>query len=152
MTGRPSFPGPLGGDRLVEESTHEGADGLEHLALDPSRIEGVDIDEDAMRDWYQVESARGEVQAARCLAMFSGFLSWCSKQRDYRDLVHSDAAKPRLLSDLLPPSVSRTDALEASQLPAWFAAARVLPVSGWSCWNLRFSQSARESARSSRRE
>jgi integrase len=83
----------------------------------------VDIDEDAMRDWYQVESARGQVQAARCLAMFSGFLSWCSKQRDYRDLVHSDAAKPRLLSDLLPPSVSRTDALEASQLPAWFAAA-----------------------------
>ncbi len=82
----------------------------------------VEIDEDAMRDWYQVESARGKVQAARCLAMFSGFLSWCSKQRDYRDLVERDAAKPRLLSDLLPPSTSRTDALEASQLHAWFAA------------------------------
>jgi len=83
----------------------------------------VDIDEDAMRDWYQIESERGRVQAARALAMFSGFLSWCSNQREYRDLVQRDAAKPRLLSDLLPPSKSRTDALEASQLPAWFAAA-----------------------------
>ncbi len=83
----------------------------------------VDIDEDLIRDWYLVEAERGPAQAARALAMFSGFFSWCTKQREYRDLVQRDAAKPRHLTDVLPASRSRTDALEASQLRAWFAAA-----------------------------
>lgn len=83
----------------------------------------VEIDEDLMRDWYLVEVERGPAQAARALAMFSGFFSWCAKQREYRDLVQRDAAKPRHLTDVLPASRSRTDALEASQLRAWFNAA-----------------------------
>lgn len=83
----------------------------------------VDVGEDLLRDWYMVEAERGSAQAARALAMFSGFFSWCAKQREYRDLVQRDVAKARHLTDVLPARRSRTDALEASQLRAWFAAA-----------------------------
>lgn len=85
------------------------------------------IDQDVMRDWYAVERKRGATQAARALAMFAGFLSWCSTRREYRDLVNRDAAKASELQDMLPAKNVRTDALELAQLPAWFKAVEELP-------------------------
>lgn len=85
------------------------------------------VDQDVMRDWYAVERKRGATQAARAMAMFAGFLSWCATKREYRDLVDRDAAKSSRLQDILPGKVIRTDALEMSQLPAWFAAVQRLP-------------------------
>ena len=38
------------------------------------------IDQDTIRDWYSNEAKRAPVQAARAVAMFSGFLSWCDPQ------------------------------------------------------------------------
>lgn len=93
---------------------------LMHLRL-------AQIDQDVMRDWYAVERKRGTTQAARAMAMFAGFLSWCATKREYRDLVDCDAAKSSGLQDILPGKVIRTDALEMSQLPAWFAAVQRLP-------------------------
>lgn len=80
------------------------------------------IDQDLMRDWYSVERKRGPTQAARALAMFSGFLTWCSTRKEYRNLVNRNAAKASELQDMLPAKLVRTDALEFAQLPAWFAA------------------------------
>jgi integrase len=87
----------------------------------------MDIDQDMMRDWFTLERQRGPTQAARALAMFAGFLSWCSTKRQYRGLVHADAAQASKLQDILPAKTFRTDALEVSQLPAWFAAVQQLP-------------------------
>ena len=81
----------------------------------------VDIDQDAIRDWYAYEQKRAPVQAARAVAMFSGFLSWCATRKEYRDLVDKTCARASELGDILPPSKHRTDALEPDQLPAWFA-------------------------------
>ncbi|WP_374662129.1 tyrosine-type recombinase/integrase [Inhella sp.] len=79
------------------------------------------IDQDTIRDWYLSESNRAPIQAARAVAMFSGFLSWCATRREYRALVNKEAARASDLNDVLPASRSRTDALEAEQLAAWFA-------------------------------
>lgn len=87
----------------------------------------TDIDQDTMRDWYAAERKRGPMQAARTLAMFAGFLTWCSTKREYRALVNRDAAKASELQDMLPAKKVRTDALELAQLPAWVKAVEELP-------------------------
>ena len=78
------------------------------------------IDQDTIRDWYAGEKKRAPVQAARAVAMFSGFLSWCATRKEYRGLVNRDCARASELGDVLPAAKRRTDAIEIDQLPAWF--------------------------------
>ena len=78
------------------------------------------IDQDTIRDWYANEAKTAPVQAARAVAMFSGFLGWCATKKDLRALVNKEAARARELSDMLPGKAPRRDALEIAQLPAWF--------------------------------
>jgi integrase len=91
-----------------------------HLAaLMPLRL--ASIDQDTIREWYAKEAKTAPIQAARAVAMFSGFLGWCSTKKDLRALVHKDAARASELGDVLPGVNKRRDALEIDQLPAWFA-------------------------------
>jgi integrase len=91
-----------------------------HLAaLMPLRL--ADINQDAIRDWYSNEAKRGPVQAARAVAMFSGFLSWCGTRKEFRGLVDKTAARASELADVLPAARRRVDKVELEQLPAWFA-------------------------------
>lgn len=79
------------------------------------------IDQDAIRDWYASEAKTAPIQAARAVAMFSGFLGWCATKKDLRALVQKDAARASELGDVLPGVNKRRDALEIDQLPGWFA-------------------------------
>ena len=79
------------------------------------------IDQDVIRDWYAREAKTAPIQAARAVAMFSGFLGWCSTKKDLRPLVNRTAARASELGDVLPGVNKRRDALEIDQLPAWFA-------------------------------
>ena len=91
-----------------------------HLAaLMPLRL--ASIDQDIIRDWYASEATTAPIQAARAVAMFSGFLGWCATKRDLRGLVQKDAARASELGDVLPGVNKRRDAVEIDQLPAWFA-------------------------------
>lgn len=92
-----------------------------HLAaLMPLRL--ASIDQDTIRDWYAREAKTAPIQAARAVAMFSGFLGWCATKKDLRALVQKDAARASELGDVLPGVNKRRDALEIDQLPGWFAA------------------------------
>lgn len=91
-----------------------------HLAaLMPLRL--ASIDQDTIRDWYRTEAKTAPIQAARAVAMFSGFLNWCATKPDLRALVHKDAARASELGDVLPGVNKRRDAVEIDQLPGWFA-------------------------------
>jgi len=79
------------------------------------------IDQDVIRDWYAYEAQSAPIQAARAVAMFSGFLGWCATKKDLRALVNKDAARASQLGDMLPGVNKRRDALEMDQLRAWFA-------------------------------
>ena len=79
------------------------------------------IDQDTIRDWYASEARTAPIQAARAVAMFSGFLGWCATRKEFRGLVQKDAARPSELGDMLPGVNKRNDALEIAQLPGWFA-------------------------------
>ena len=48
----------------------------------------VSIDQDVIREWYAYEAKTAPIQAARAVAMFSGFLGWCATKKDLRALVN----------------------------------------------------------------
>lgn len=79
------------------------------------------INEDTLKEWYDREAENGKHQAARALMMFRGFMRWCASKREYRDLADRDAGKAAAIVQSLPPSKPRTDALEAAQVPGWWA-------------------------------
>lgn len=81
----------------------------------------VEIDADTVREWFGKEKRRGPIQAARAVAMLSGFLGWCATRPEFREFVDPDCARSPDVVRLLPATRKRRDALEEGQLSAWFA-------------------------------
>ena len=81
----------------------------------------AEVNEDALKIWYDREAKSGKHQAARALMMFRGFLRWCSARPAYRAVVDRDAGKAAAIVEALPANIRRTDALEGAQLPGWWA-------------------------------
>lgn len=79
------------------------------------------VNEDALKSWYDREAVAGKHQAARALMMFRGFLRWCAARPEYRSLTDRDAGKAAAIVENLPSNTRRTDALEAAQVPGWWA-------------------------------
>ena len=79
------------------------------------------VNEDTLKSWYDREAVAGKHQAARALMMFRGFLRWCSARPEYRSLTDRDAGKAAAIVENLPSNTRRTDALEAAQVPGWWA-------------------------------
>jgi len=79
------------------------------------------INEDTLKSWYDREAVAGKHQAARALMMFRGFLRWCAARPEYRNLTDRDAGKAAAIVENLPSITRRTDALEAAQVPGWWA-------------------------------
>lgn len=80
-----------------------------------------ELTEDALKAWFDREALAGKHQAARALMMFRGFLRWCAARPEYRALVDRNAGTAASIVEALPSSIRRTDALEAAQVPGWWA-------------------------------
>lgn len=80
------------------------------------------VNEEALAAWHQREADSGKHQAARALMMFRGFLRWCATRSEYRNLTDREAGRAPAILDALPSNTKRTDALEAAQVPDWWAA------------------------------
>jgi integrase len=81
----------------------------------------ADVNEDSLKSWYDLEALLSKHQAARALMMFRGFLRWCSARPEYRKLTDRDAGRAASIVESLPSNTRRTDALEAAQVPGWWA-------------------------------
>jgi integrase len=81
----------------------------------------ADVNEDSLKSWYDLEAKAGEHQAARALMMFRGFLRWCAGRPEYRSMIDRDAGRAAAIVESLPSNTRRTDALEAAQVPGWWA-------------------------------
>ena len=79
------------------------------------------INEDSLKSWHDKEAETGKHQAARALMMFRGFLRWCAARPEYRGMTDRDAGKAAAILESLPSNTRRTDALEAAQVPGWWA-------------------------------
>lgn len=84
------------------------------------------VNEDSLKSWYDREALTGKHQAARALMMFRGFLRWCAARPEYRNLTDRDAGKAAAIVESLPSTNRRTDALEAAQVPSWWASVEQL--------------------------
>lgn len=81
----------------------------------------TDVNEDALKNWFDAEAQSGKHQAARALMMLRGFLRWCASKKEYRALTDRDAGRAASIVESLPSNTRRTDALEAAQVPGWWA-------------------------------
>ncbi|PIG09466.1 integrase family protein [Comamonas sp. 26] len=79
------------------------------------------VNEDTLKSWFDSEALTGKHQAARALMMFRGFMRWCAARPEYRNLTDRDAGKAAAIVEALPSNTRRTDALEAAQVPGWWA-------------------------------
>ena len=79
------------------------------------------VNEDILKSWFDREALAGKHQAARALMMFRGFLRWCAARPEYRNLTDRDVGKAAAIVESLPSNTRRTDALEAAQVPGWWA-------------------------------
>ena len=79
------------------------------------------VNEDSLKSWFDREAQGSKHQAARALMMFRGFLRWCSARPEYRKLTDRDAGRAAAILENLPSNTRRTDALEAAQVPGWWA-------------------------------
>ena len=79
------------------------------------------VNEDTLKAWHDREALTSKHQAARALMMFRGFLRWCSARPEYRKLTDRDAGRAAAILESLPSNTRRTDALEAAQVPGWWA-------------------------------
>ncbi len=84
------------------------------------------IDEDRLKEWFDVEARSGRHQATRALMMFRGFLRWCAGHPKYRSLADREAARAPALAESLPSVAKRTDCLEAPQVAGWFRGVEAL--------------------------
>jgi integrase len=83
----------------------------------------VDINDDVLQVWFEREAQHGKFQASRALMMFRGFIRWCSARVEYRKLIDRQAGKGQAIIEQMPSMKShiRKDALEAAQVPGWWA-------------------------------
>ena len=79
------------------------------------------VNEDTLKNWFDREALTGKHQAARALMMFRGFMRWCSAKPEYRAMIDRDSGKAAAIVEALPSNTRRTDALEAAQVPGWWA-------------------------------
>ena len=88
----------------------------------------ADVNEDTLKSWFDSEAVAGRHQAARALMMFRGFLRWCASKPEYRAFTDRDAGRAPAILDELPSTAAskRTDALEAAQVPGWWASVEQL--------------------------
>jgi integrase len=80
-----------------------------------------------LSSWAAKESKTRETSTLHSWRLLRGFLSWCSEQPQYAEVVPSqNAAKAKAVREVLGKAKVKQDALQREQLPAWFAAVRQL--------------------------
>lgn len=86
-----------------------------------------DLTPAAISLWAAKESKARETSTLHSWRLLRGFLSWCSEQPQYAEVMPSqNAAKAKAVREVLGKAKVKQDALQREQLPAWFAAVRQL--------------------------
>jgi len=78
--------------------------------------------------WAARESQTRATSTRLCWRLLRGFLSWCSEQPQYANVVPSqNPAKAKAVRENLGKARAKQDSLQREQLESWFAAVRQLP-------------------------
>jgi integrase len=78
----------------------------------------------AIEAWAAREAQTRPTSARLAWRLLKGFLSWCSEQPFYGQVLSGNPAKSKKSREILGKATARNDALQREQLPAWFEAVR----------------------------
>lgn len=83
----------------------------------------ADLDAKAVGTWMEKEVKQAPTSAAKAFRFLRAFLTWCSKQDEYRAAVHPDACQADAVKKMVPtPKVKKNDSLRKAQIRPWFEA------------------------------
>lgn len=85
----------------------------------------VDLDTKAIAAWLENETKQAPTTAAQAFRALRAFLTWCSKQDDYRAAAHADACQSDDVKKKVPkPQTKKNDSLRRAQIKPWFKAVK----------------------------
>ena len=110
----------LGGVKRMRSSKLTESGSLASLV----RVRLVNMTAERVTEWAKVEGATRPGRARLATRLLKAFLSWCSEQPEYRDIVTSNAAKNKNTREILGKPKTMDDVIQREQLLAWFAAVK----------------------------
>jgi integrase len=85
----------------------------------------VDLTPAVISAWAERETAKRPTSTAGAWRLLRGFLSWCSEQPEYSQVLPpQNPAKAKAVREVVARPKAKQDSLQREQLPAWFAAVR----------------------------
>ena len=96
---------------------------LNHFA--PMRL--IDVTPAAVEQWAKKEAETRKTRARLGARLFHAFLSWCTEQPQYAELVpEKNPARNKRAAEAMGKAKAKKDAVLKEQLPAWFGAVQSL--------------------------
>ena len=115
-----------GGEKITRGKRSGQSDTKEQGILLPLLILPLaQITRDRVAEWLAPEADKRPTRARLAVSLLATFLTWCSDQPEYRDLIESNACK-RMKKDLPKPK-AKDDCLQREQLRLWFENVRKIP-------------------------
>ena len=84
----------------------------------------IDITPERISEWALVEGTTRAGRARLANRLLKAFLSWCSDQPEYREIVTSNAAKNKNTREILGKPKAMNDVIQREQLSLWFSAVK----------------------------
>lgn len=84
----------------------------------------VDLTVESIEEWAKIEALVRPASARLALRLLKAFLNWCCENRQYGQLVATNATKSRKAREVLGKPKVKNDVLQREQLAAWFSAVR----------------------------
>ncbi len=83
----------------------------------------VDLTKERVEEWAKIETKTRATRARLALRLLKACLTWCEEHKEYRDLLHENAAKSKRAKESLGKArPKKEDVLQRAQLPHWFKA------------------------------
>ena len=89
-----------------------------------ANIRLIDLTTERIQEWAAIEGEKRAGRARLATRLLKAFLSWCSEQTQYREIVTNNVAKNKRVREILGKPKTIEEVLQREQLPAWFNAVK----------------------------
>jgi integrase len=84
----------------------------------------VDLTTEKIEDWAKIESKKRPARARLSLRLLKAFFSWCMRHNIYKEIIKTNPAQSKTISERLGKPKIKNDVLQREQLSAWFDAVK----------------------------
>ena len=87
-----------------------------------AKVRLVDLNTEIVEEWAKVEGKKRPGRARLASRLLTVFLTWCSENKAYREIVKSNPVNTKGIREILGKAKTLDDVLQREQLKAWFSA------------------------------